>query len=111
MDLRSVTETIGLIIDAVGVLGITFGIIYSSVNFVSNLSNRDAYPKFRESLGKVILLGLEFLIAGDIIRSVVVEPSVESVSVLALVALIRTILSIALQMEITGRWPWQRNTK
>jgi len=55
-----------------------------------------------------ILLGLEFLVAGDIIRTVVVAPTLENVLILGLVVLIRTFLSFSLQLEIDGRWPWQR---
>ena len=55
------------------------------------------------------MLGLEFLVAGDIIRTVVVAPTLENVAVLAIVVVIRTVLSMALQVEIEGRWPWQRH--
>ena len=55
------------------------------------------------------MLGLEFLVAGDIIRTVVVAPTLENVAVLAIIVLIRTVLSMALQVEIEGRWPWQRH--
>jgi len=65
------------------------------------------YRLFRQDLGRAILLGLEFLIAGDIIRTVVVAPTLENVLILGLIVLIRTFLSIALQLEVEGRWPWQ----
>jgi uncharacterized membrane protein len=58
-------------------------------------------------LGQSILLGLEFLVAADIIRTVAVSPTLESVTVLAAIILIRTFLSFSLELEITGRWPWQ----
>ena len=54
------------------------------------------------------MLGLEFLIAGDIIRTVGVAPTLENVFILALIVVIRTFLSMALQLEVEGRWPWQR---
>jgi uncharacterized membrane protein len=63
---------------------------------------------YRQDLGRAILLGLEFLIAGDIIRTVVVAPTLENVMILALIVVIRTFLSMALQLEVEGRWPWQR---
>jgi uncharacterized membrane protein len=66
-----------------------------------------AYRKCRENLGRAILLGLEFLVAGDIIRTVAISPSFESVGVLAAIVLIRTFLSATLTVEIEGRWPWQ----
>src|SRR4051794_30029894 len=65
-----------------------------------------AYQDLRRSLGRVILLGLEILIIGDIVRTVVVEPTMESVVVLGLIVLIRIVLSFALEVEIDGHWPW-----
>lgn len=59
-------------------------------------------------LGRAILLGLEFLVAGDIIRTVAISPTISSVGVLAVIVLIRTVLSATLTVEIEGRWPWQR---
>lgn len=63
---------------------------------------------FRSSLGRSILLGLEFLVAADIINTVAIEPSLDSLAVLAGIVLIRTFLSFSLEVEIEGRWPWQR---
>lgn len=63
---------------------------------------------FRSSLGRSILLGLEFLVAADIINTVAVEPTMESLLVLAGIVLIRTFLSFSLEVEIEGRWPWQK---
>ena len=67
-----------------------------------------AYRSYRQGLGRAILLGLEFLIAGDIIRTVVVAPTLENVMILALIVVVRTFLSVALQLEVEGRWPWNR---
>jgi uncharacterized membrane protein len=66
------------------------------------------YREFRRGLGRSILLGLEFLVAADIIATVAIEPSLHSLAVLAGIVLIRTFLSIALDVEIEGRWPWQK---
>ena len=63
---------------------------------------------FRSGLGRSILLGLEFLVAADIINTVAVEPTLESLLVLAGIVLIRTFLSFSLEVEIDGRWPWQK---
>ena len=65
------------------------------------------YRSYRQLLGRSILLGLELLVAADIIRTVAVTPTFESVGVLAIIVLIRTFLSFSLELEITGRWPWQ----
>ena len=71
--------------------------------------NRDkAVANFRSSLGRAILLGLEFLVAADIINTVAVTPTLLSVAVLAGIVIIRTFLSFSLEVEIEGRWPWQR---
>ncbi len=66
------------------------------------------YREYRANLGRGILLGLEFLVAADIIGTVAVDPSVQSLAVLAGIVLIRTFLSFSLEVEIEGRWPWQR---
>jgi len=68
-----------------------------------------AYEGFRANLGRGILLGLELLVAADIIGTVAVTPTFESLGVLAVIVLIRTLLSVSLEVEIEGRWPWQRN--
>ena len=64
---------------------------------------------YRQDLGRAILLGLEFLVAGDIIRTVVVAPTFDNVIVLGLIVPIRTFLSMSLQLELDGRWPWQHD--
>ena len=65
---------------------------------------------FRSQLGRAILVGLELLVAADIIRTVAVTPTLESVGVLAGIVVIRTFLSWSLELEISGRWPWQKAT-
>ena len=65
------------------------------------------YEWYRQTLARAILLGLEFLVAADIINTVAVDPSFRSVGVLGLIVLVRTFLSFTLELEITGRWPWQ----
>ena len=67
----------------------------------------DAYKRLRSSLGRSILLGLELLVAADIINTVAVEPTLTSLAVLAGIVAIRTFLSWSLEVEIDGRWPWQ----
>ena len=67
----------------------------------------DTYRLFRGQLGRAILVGLELLVAADIIRTVAVTPTLESVAVLAGIVVIRTFLSWSLELEISGRWPWQ----
>ncbi len=66
------------------------------------------YHRYRQDVGRAILLGLEFLVAGDIISTVAVSPTFTSVGVLAGIVAIRTFLSFSLEVELEGRWPWQR---
>lgn len=99
----SVLEGLGVVVVLVGVL-ISLGI--AARNLVRR--ERDVLDALRRHLGRSILLGLEFLIAGDIVRTVAVEPTLENVGVLALIVLVRTALSFVLEVEITGRWPWQQ---
>lgn len=67
------------------------------------------YHSLRQELGGAIVLGLEFLVAADIIRTVTIDPSLQGVAILALIVLIRTFLSVALQIEIERGWSWRRN--
>jgi len=71
----------------------------------------DAISALRSNLGRAILLGLEFLVAADIINTVAVQPTLNSVAVLAGIVAIRTFLSFSLEMEIEGRAPWRRGTR
>lgn len=115
MDLLALAQQSGEVLDLVGVSVILAGAIYSSLLVIFGLfdpkNTEDLYKSFRKNLGRSILLGLEFLVAGDIIRSVTGTPSFTSIGVLAFVVLIRSFLSITFDMEIEGRWPWQKNKK
>jgi uncharacterized membrane protein len=106
---REIMELIGRLVDAVGVFTIVIGAVVATVRFLGRrrADFGSAYRAYRQGLGRAILLGLEFLIAGDIIRTVVVAPTLENVLILALIVVIRTFLSMALQLEVEGRWPWQ----
>jgi uncharacterized membrane protein len=112
VSLVEIIEAIGSAIDAIGVAVIAGGAIVAL--FVTYSKGRreegGAYEFFRRRLGRAILLGLEFLVAADIIRTVAVTPSAESVAVLGGIVLIRTFLSFSLQLEVTGAWPWQQRS-
>jgi len=103
-------ETVGKIIDAAGVAAIALGGVLAAGIAIGRLLRRtpNTYRLFRGQLGRAILLGLELLVAADIIRTVAVTPTLQSVAVLAGIVLIRTFLSWSLELEITGRWPWQK---
>jgi uncharacterized membrane protein len=107
---RELMDWIGTAIDAIGVLLIVVGALIATWRFLFRRREGRAksYKVYRQDLGRAILLGLEFLVAGDIIRTVVVSPTLDNVLVLGLIVLIRTFLSMALQLEVEGRWPWQR---
>jgi len=102
-------EAIGRIVDAAGVAVIAGGVALVSIIALRRLTRRepDVYTTFRQQLGRAILLGLELLVAADIIRTVAVAPTLESVLVLGGIVLVRTFLSFSLEVELTGRWPWQ----
>lgn len=103
------------IVELTGIAIISFGAFATLILFLYRLAcgqDRDeAIASFRSSLGRAILLGLEFLVAADIINTVAVEPTLGSVAVLAGVVVIRTFLSFSLETEIEGRWPWQRGSR
>jgi uncharacterized membrane protein len=111
MDIRHAVELVGLAVDAAGVAVIVIAIGIAAAAFARGL-NRDvpfesSYRQLRQGIGRGILLGLELLVAGDIIRTVAIAPTFTSVGVLALIVAIRTFLSFSLEVELTGRWPWQ----
>ncbi len=107
---QELIESAGRVMDAVGVAAVIIGTLFAAIFAATRLVRRegDVYRQFRRFLGRSILLGLELLVAADIIRTVAVTPSMESVAVLAAIVVIRTFLSWSLELEITGRWPWQK---
>lgn len=113
MEFIESVELVGKVIDGVGVAIIAVGAVVAGGIAVGRLVRRspDTYRFFRETLGRTILLGLEFLVAADIIRTVAVTPDAQSVAVLAGIVAIRTFLSFSLELEITGRWPWQKKPR
>jgi uncharacterized membrane protein len=110
-EFESLINAIGTAVDAAGVLVITLGALWLSASFGYRMLRREpmagSYRRYRQGLGRIILLGLEFLVAGDLIRTVAISPTFRSVGVLALLVLVRTLLSISLEVEVEGRWPWQ----
>ncbi len=114
--LRNVLDAyVPLVVQAIEFVGVTIIAAGSAITlsfFLVALVRRvrvaDAIERFRSDLGRSILLGLEFLVAADIISTVVVDLTMESVASLAGIVFIRTLLSFSLEAEIDGRWPWQR---
>ena len=114
MKFTEIISIAGYGIEAIGVLVVVIGTVISSIIFIRTfrrLPEGVAYSTYRRQLGRSIILGLEFLIAGDIIRTVIVADTLENVAVLGLIILIRTFLSVTLHLEVEGRWPWQHEEK
>jgi uncharacterized membrane protein len=112
MEFAEVIELAGRTMEGVGVAIIIVGAAIATLAFLGEARRggdmERPYGAYRSSLGRAILLGLEFLVAGDIIRTVAIEPTFRSVGILAIIVAIRTFLSLELELEITGRWPWQQ---
>ncbi len=108
---RELMEIIGTAVDGVGVFIVAAGALVATTRLLVRRAHNTGnyYSSYRQDIGRAILLGLEFLIAGDIIRTVVVAPTIQNVLVLGLIVLIRTFLSMSLQLEIEGRLPWRRD--
>jgi len=104
-DVAKAFEALGA---AVLVLGLLLSLGLSGQVWRRTRQRRVAYRTLRETFGGVLLLGLEILVAADLVRTVAVEPTVESVAILGLIVLIRTFLSFSLEIEIEGVPPWRR---
>jgi len=103
-------ETVGKAVDAVGVATIVVGIAVATIVLVvRHRKLDDAFRRYRQGIGRAILLGLEFLVAADIIKTVAVDPTFAGAGVLVIIVAVRTFLSFTLELEISGRWPWQHD--
>ena len=111
MGFREIMDVVGTAVDTAGVSVIVIGALIATTRFLFQRRRETSilFRLYRQDMGRAILLGLEFLVAGDIIRTVVVDPTFDNVIVLGLIVLIRTFLSMSLQLELDGRWPWQHD--
>lgn len=104
-------EAVAQLIDIAGVAIIVIGLLAATAIYLSRIlrGSRDqqGYRAYRQHIGRAILLGLELLVAADIIRTVAIDPTFTGVGVLAALVAVRTFLSFALEVELEGRWPWQ----
>ncbi len=103
-DVVRVVETVGA---AIMVLGGATALVTFALDARDPARRAAAYPRVRRTIGRSILLGLEVLIIGDIVRTIIVEPTIESVGVLALIVVIRIVLSFSLEIEMEGTVPWR----
>ena len=111
MDLHRLIPVAARVVELVGVAILLLGALLALGAFGVQLGRGRrfvaVYDDLRANLGRAILLGLEFLVIADIIGTVAVEPTLANLAVLAVIVAIRTFLSFALELEVTGRWPWQ----
>ncbi|WP_428667376.1 DUF1622 domain-containing protein [Reyranella sp.] len=114
MSLDHFASVAGRAVEFVGIAVLIAGAVLASIAFVVRLARgatmQAGYHELRADLGRAILLGLEFLVIADIIGTVAVEPTLQNLGVLAVIVAIRTLLSFALELEVSGRWPWQKGT-
>jgi uncharacterized membrane protein len=107
----AVDSSIGLIgtaIEVFGVLIIVSGIVWATYAFARGHRDEQHYEAYKFRIGRSLLLGLEVLVAADIVKTIALDLTAKSLGVLAALVLIRTFLSWSLTVEIEGRWPWQR---
>ncbi len=109
---RTVIEWAALLIEVLGVVVIVAGVLKvaitrGTIRYLFHVGQPGAFESYKHQLGKTLLLGLEFLVAADVVRTVALEPTLNNIGVLGLLVLIRTFLSWSLTVEIEGRWPWQ----
>lgn len=111
-DVEQAMDTVSSVFEIIGVGiiagGFVVALVYSWSTWRSSRKTTDAYEAIRRVFGKAVLLGLEVLVAADIIRTVAVDPTIENLMVLGLLVLVRTFLSFSLDVELDGAWPWRR---
>jgi len=110
MTMHDLFDAVAVVLETIGVLSMIVGFIVAFTVAGRRLLNRQggSFTLLRTTLGGSILLGLEILVAADLIRTVAVEPTVQNVAILGLIVLIRTFLSFSLEIEIEGIPPWRR---
>ncbi len=107
--MREIIEGAARLIELMGAAIIVIALAHATLRYLLHLQQRatNAYDRFKVYIGKSLLLGLEFLVAADIVETVVLESTLENVAILGLLVIIRTFLSWSVVVEIEGRWPWQ----
>src|SRR5262245_57822991 len=114
--IRTVIEWAALGIEILGASVIVAGVMRvvitrGTVRYLFQLDKPGAYESYKHRMARSLLLGLEFLVAGDVVRTVALDPTLNNVAVLGLLVVIRTFLGWSLIVEIEGRWPWQARTE
>ena len=110
-DVREMVHIAVQAMEVVAVLMIVIGLAIGLTRFIAGVIGRDgrpdAYHRFKVWMGRTLLLGLEILVAADVVNTVALEPTMKNVATLGMLVLIRTFLAWSLELEIEGRWPWQ----
>jgi uncharacterized membrane protein len=105
-------ENVSLGIEAVAIIIIVVAVVWGTISFIWDVRRRPpvpgAYARYKGRLGRGLLLGLEILVAADVIRTIALEPTFTSLGVLGLLVVVRTFLSWSIAVEIEGRWPWNQ---
>ena len=113
MDQEHLITGAARLVEMAGVGVLLFGALLAAAAFAMRLARhagfREAYHELRADLGRAILLGLELLVIADIIGTVAIQPTFQNLGVLSVIVAIRTLLSFTLELEVSGRWPWQRD--
>lgn len=113
--IKPFAEACAALIEILGVSILTgtciYVIVYAIVRGIQRKEAERIYETCRQRLGRGILFGLEFLVAADIIHTVAVELTYQTVTVLAIIVVIRTFLSFTIDVELNGKWPWQEGKK
>ena len=107
--LTPILELVAVAFEVIGVAILAVGsAIMAGRAIRGTISRQPVYSQLRRGLGRVLLLGLEVLVAADVVRTVAVETTMESVAILGLLVIVRTVLSFALAAEVDGVLPWRR---
>lgn len=105
--IETAIAAIGVAIDVAGVVIIVAGILWATASFLARRMGEEHYECYRGRIGRSLLLGLEMLVAADIVKTIALAATPQSLGILAGLVAIRTFLSWSLVLEVDGRWPWQ----
>ena len=109
---KELIEYLVFFVEIFGILIIVGGMIFAFLRYILPIGNHPrTFECLRKELGRALLLGLEVLVAGDIIETVLIEPSLKRVAALGIIVIIRTVLSLSIETEISGQLPWRGASK
>ncbi|HRI04822.1 MAG TPA: DUF1622 domain-containing protein [Pyrinomonadaceae bacterium] len=111
-EIKKLIEYSALGLELITVVTLVAGSLFALIRFIFHLNMKadEAYHRFKENLGKMLILSLEFLVAADIIKTIALEQTLNNILILGLLVIIRTFLSWSTSVEIEGHWPWSKRT-